>query len=70
MKIQFHRETVVKIYVAKSGENLLGWRHQGDMGITPNSSEHVLLSNSEVVSVIWLEFHMVFEDELGLFKNF
>lgn len=52
-KIQFKdRETVGKVYIAKRGDNLLGWRHQRDMGITlnPNSRNKVLLLSNGVVT--------------------
>ncbi|KAJ1176259.1 hypothetical protein NDU88_001541 [Pleurodeles waltl] len=50
MKIQFRDKfTVGKVYVAKRGNNLLGWRHQRDMGIKldPNSKDQVMVVSEE-----------------------
>ncbi|KAJ1170213.1 hypothetical protein NDU88_002094 [Pleurodeles waltl] len=50
MEIQFQgRTTIGKVYVAKRGNNLLGWRHQRDMGIKldPNSESQVIVVNDD-----------------------
>ncbi|KAJ1165259.1 hypothetical protein NDU88_005687 [Pleurodeles waltl] len=74
MTIEFKgRETVGKVYVAKRGNNLLGWRHQRDLGIVlnPNTPDQILSvsvlgDDEEIVS----NFPEVFNDGLGLLKNF
>ncbi|KAJ1095977.1 hypothetical protein NDU88_001126 [Pleurodeles waltl] len=74
MKIQFRdRVTVGKVYVAKRGNNLLGWRHQRDMGIKldPNSDDQVMVvSNANDSMEIFKEFPGVFSEKLGCLASF
>ncbi|KAJ1141911.1 hypothetical protein NDU88_008239 [Pleurodeles waltl] len=68
MRINFKgRETVGKVYVAKRGKNLLGWRHQKDLGIilNPNAIDHVMLvGNVGDGEDVIREFPDVFMDRL------
>ncbi|KAJ1116630.1 hypothetical protein NDU88_004836 [Pleurodeles waltl] len=69
MTIQFQdRMTVGKVYVAKRGDNLLGWQHKRDLGIKldPNSTCQVMVVCDQSVNLdILKEFPTLFNDELG-----
>ncbi|KAJ1201139.1 hypothetical protein NDU88_004954 [Pleurodeles waltl] len=74
MKIQFQNKTTVgKVYVAKREDNLLGWRHQRDMGIRLdlNSDCQVMVVNDgNAILGIFEEFPTVFSDSLGCLEGF
>ena len=74
LKIRFkERVSVGKVYVARRGDNLLGWRHQGDLEITlnPNSPEKVLqTTNGGDNKDIFDTFQHLFREDLGILKGF
>lgn len=74
MRISFKdRHTVGKVYVTKQGSNLLGWKHQKELGITldPNNVDQVLLVEQPVLSGnLSRDFPEVFTEELGQLKNY
>lgn len=67
------RNTVGKVYIAEKGSNLLGWKHQNELGIKldPNSPDQVLLVDCSVCGQNICDEHPeVFTDNLGLLKDF
>ncbi|KAJ1172394.1 hypothetical protein NDU88_004241 [Pleurodeles waltl] len=69
-----------KVYITDYGTNLLGWRHQKDLGIilNPNAREPVLLTNEMNIGEVtespqhnlFTTYPEVFSSELGLLKGF
>ncbi|KAJ1190784.1 hypothetical protein NDU88_000103 [Pleurodeles waltl] len=61
------RETFGKVYVAESGPQILGWRHQYDLNIivNPRGKEQILVVDDGDVNAILEEVGEVFREELG-----
>lgn len=74
MCIQFKdRHTYGRVYITERGSNLLGWKHQKDLGITldPNNNEQVLLVDRTLTGVeVCKEFPEVFTSDVGVLKNY
>ncbi|KAJ1197135.1 hypothetical protein NDU88_000997 [Pleurodeles waltl] len=69
-----------KVYITDSGTNLLGWRHQKDLGIilNPNANEPVSLTEEIDIGVVTesikhglvARYPEVFSSKLGLLRGF